>query len=88
MRPDSVGNSIEEKVSAYKTRIGIRMLIFYTATYAGFIAINTLIPALMEKSFGGLNLAILYGFGLIVFAFVLACIYNHFCTAAEKRLRR
>jgi uncharacterized membrane protein (DUF485 family) len=33
---------------------------------------------------GGLNLAIVYGFGLIVVALVLALAYNWACTRHEK----
>lgn len=78
----------KDNASGYKTRIGIWMFIVYTAIYVGFIAINTVKPSLMDLTFGGLNLATLYGIGLIVFALILATIYNHFCTAAEKRLNK
>ena len=37
--------------------------------------------------FGGLNLAVVYGFGLIVFALFLALIYNRACGRMEKRLQ-
>jgi len=78
----------KDNASGYKTRIGIWMFILYTLTYAGFIAINTVKPTLMEVTFGGLNLAMVYGIGLIVFAFVLALIYNSLCTKAEMRLNK
>ena len=78
----------KDNASAYKSRIGIWMFILYTLTYAGFIAINTVKPTLMEVTFGGLNLAMIYGIGLIVFAFVLALIYNSLCTKAELRLNK
>jgi uncharacterized membrane protein (DUF485 family) len=72
----------------YKTRLGIWMFILYTLIYAGFITINTVKPTLMEVSFGGLNLAMIYGLGLIIFAFILALIYNSLCTKAEIRLNK
>ncbi len=72
----------------YKTRLGIGMFIFYTLFYVGFMAINTLKPSLMEMTFGGLNLAIVYGIGLIVFAFVLAIVYNRLCNKAEARFNK
>jgi uncharacterized membrane protein (DUF485 family) len=78
----------KDNASAYKSRIGIWMFILYTLTYAGFIAINTVKPTLMEMTIGGLNLAMIYGIGLIVFAFVLALIYNSLCTKAELRLNK
>lgn len=78
----------KDNASGYKTRLGIYMFIFYTLFYAGFIAINSIQPTLFEMTFGGLNLAVLYGIGLIVFAFILALIYNSLCTKAELRLNK
>jgi uncharacterized membrane protein (DUF485 family) len=78
----------KDNASGYKTRIGIWMFIFYTLIYAGFIAINTVKPTLMEMTFGGLNLAMVYGLGLIIFAFILALVYNSLCTKAEIRLNK
>jgi hypothetical protein len=40
----------------------------------------------MASDIGGSNLAIIYGFGLIVFALMLAFVYNAICTAAEEEL--
>jgi len=34
----------------------------------------------------GLNLAVVYGFFLIIFALILALIYNHMCNVKEKAL--
>ncbi len=36
--------------------------------------------------FLGLNLAIVYGIGLILIAIILGLLYNHQCTKMEKRL--
>ncbi len=72
---------------AYKMRLGAWMFLFYGVIYAGFVAINVLKPVLMETIlFLGLNLAVVYGFGLIVFALVLALVYNHMCSKKEKEL--
>ena len=76
----------KDNAASYKTKLGITMFIVYTLTYFGFVVINAVSPATMEKVFFGQTLAVLYGFFLIIFAFVLAIIYNHFCTAAEARL--
>jgi uncharacterized membrane protein (DUF485 family) len=76
----------KDNAAGYKTRLGITMFIVYTLTYSGFVVINAANPALMEKVYFGQTLAVLYGFFLIIFAFVLAIIYNRFCTAAEARL--
>lgn len=78
----------KDNAAGYKTRLGIGMFIVYTAVYAGFVAINTARPKLMEMEIFGQNLATVYGFGLIVFAFVLAITYNRLCTNAEARLNK
>ena len=70
---------------SYKMRVGMIMFIIYGLIYAGFVAINVLNPVLMEaKVIFGLNLAVVYGFGLIVIALVLALIYNTMCAAKEN----
>ena len=42
----------------------------------------------MEKVIFGQTLAIVYGFGLLAFALVLAVVYNQLCNAAEARLNK
>lgn len=74
----------EDRSSSFKTRIGIWMFLMYAIIYAGFVLINTFYPSLMGSDIGGLNLAIIYGFGLIIFALMLAFVYNSICTAAEE----
>lgn len=68
----------------YKMRVGVWMFLLYAAVYAAFVAVNLLRPLWMEKEIMfGLNLAVVYGFGLIAFALALALIYNHMCGAHE-----
>jgi uncharacterized membrane protein (DUF485 family) len=65
------------------------MFIFYTLIYSGFVAINVLKPELMERTtFAGLNLAVVYGFGLIVGALILAMIYNSLCAKKELEMNQ
>ena len=78
----------DDRSSNFKTRVGVWMFILYAIVYGGFILINTLSPELMASEIGQLNLAIIYGFGLIVFAVMLAFIYNAICTAAEEEFNR
>lgn len=73
----------------FKSKLGIKLFMFYFLIYCGFVAINTVSPKLMEKKvFMGLNLAVTYGFGLIIFAIILGLIYNHICTKAEDRMNK
>jgi len=69
---------------SYKMRIGVRMFLIYGIIYAGFVAINVLKPVLMETIvIFGLNLAVVYGFSLIIIALILALIYNSLCARKE-----
>jgi uncharacterized membrane protein (DUF485 family) len=74
----------------YKTRLGIIMFTVYALIYVGFMAINMISPKTManQTAVFGLNLASLYGFGLIIFALLLALFYNLLCTRKENQLRR
>ncbi|MGD9126357.1 MAG: DUF485 domain-containing protein [Planctomycetia bacterium] len=75
----------EDRAAPYKMRVGVYMFILYAIVYAGFVVINTVKPVLMEKEIMlGLNLAVVYGFGLIIFALILALIYNCLCKAQER----
>jgi uncharacterized membrane protein (DUF485 family) len=74
----------EDLAAPYKMTLGIRMFFLYGAVYAGFVLINVIKPVLMETIVVfGLNLAVVYGFGLILFALVLAFIYNRACVGKE-----
>ncbi len=79
----------EDLATEYKTRLGIRLFIVYALVFAGFVAINTFAPAIMGSIIlFGLNLAIIYGFFLIILAIVLGLVYNSLCTAKEKELNK
>ena len=83
-QPSKTNNS--DYAVGYKSKLGILMFIIYAVIYAGFVAVNVAKPVLMEKHIiFGLNLAVVYGFGLIIFALILAMIYNHLCTSQEKK---
>ena len=61
-------------------RLGLILFTIYLALYLGFVLINALNARLMETIvLAGLNLAIVYGMALIVFALVLALIYGTMC---------
>ena len=77
-----------DPASRYKSRLGVRMFILYCLVYAGFVFTNVLTEGrAMQAMVGlGLNLAVVYGMGLIILALILALIYNALCTAKEKEL--
>ena len=68
------------EISARNARYGLWLFGVYVALYAGFMGLSAFEPQLMSKTpFGGVNLAIMYGFGLIVAALVLALVYMVLC---------
>lgn len=77
----------DDAASAFKTRLGLILFVVYGVIYAGFVIVNTLDPKTMgQVVFAGLNLAVVYGFGLIILAIVMGLIYNVICTRAEDRM--
>jgi uncharacterized membrane protein (DUF485 family) len=74
-----------DDAAAYKRRLGLWMLLIYGIIYVAFIIINVAWPKAMGADVVyGLNLAIIYGFALIVIAFLLALAYNWACTRHER----
>jgi len=77
----------EDKAIGYKTKLGLYLFVIYVLVYIGFIAINVASPQTMEtKIFAGQNLAVVYGFGLIVLAFIMGIIYDYLCSRKEDEL--
>lgn len=71
-------------VVAHNTRIGLILFAVYVVLYAGFMALSAFRPAAMSKPFaGGANLAVVYGFALIVAALVLALLYMRICRKSK-----
>jgi len=72
-----------------KARLGIWLFAFYSLVYCGFVALNILSPQAMKvKVVLGLNLAVVYGFGLILLAVIMGVIYNRLCTKMEDQAPR
>ena len=85
MLHEPAAQSGPDPASDYKQHLGVVMFIIYGIIYAGFTCINVLNPKLMEVTvLFGVNLAIIYGFTLIILALILALIYNHMCTKRER----
>ncbi len=65
-------------------RIGLALFWVYVLLYAGFMGLVLFRPDLLSlRPFGGVNLAIAYGMGLIAGAFLLAVIYMAACRVVE-----
>ena len=66
-------------------RMGIVLFAVYLVLYGGFVLINTFSPETMEATpIAGINVAILYGFGLIIAAFVMALVYGVLCDSNDE----
>lgn len=76
----------KDHAAKIKAKLGLTMFFVYTLIYIGFVVINVRFPKLMSVDIGSLNLAIVYGFGLIVVALIQAVIYNHICTRSEEKM--
>lgn len=77
-----------DPAASLKILLGKWFFLIYSMVYAGFIIVNVLSPSIMGIDVGSLNVAIVYGFGLILFAMLLALAYNHISTLAEELLQR
>jgi len=79
----------EDKSSKKKASLGIKLFFVYFLLYAGFTAIGIFKPTLMGvKVVFGLNLAVVYGFGLIIVAIVMGWIYHMICSGYEDKMNK
>jgi uncharacterized membrane protein (DUF485 family) len=61
-------------------RYGMVLFVAYLVLYGGFVAVNAFNSDVMDTIiWQGVNLAILYGFGLILAAIALAMVYGWLC---------
>jgi len=65
-------------------RLGLTLFFVYLVLYTAFVVTSAFFPDAMElRPFGGINLALLWGFGLIGVAILLAFIYGMFSRVAS-----
>ena len=75
-------NTSPPNARQYNSRLGLILFAIYLVLYLGFVFINAFAADWMEKIvLAGLNLAIVYGFALIVIALLLAGVYGLLCRA-------
>lgn len=73
----------EDKSEGFKAKFGFVMVAVFAIVYAIFILICVISPKTMANSVGSLNVAVAFGFGIIVLAIIQALIYNFFCSRKE-----
>lgn len=77
-------HSSDVPMKSRNSRIGLVLFFLYLLLYGGFVLLNTFWPDTMDATpFAGVNVAIWYGFGLILAAFALALIYGFLCGPTE-----
>jgi uncharacterized membrane protein (DUF485 family) len=70
------GNAREPRTLVPASRLGLALFGLYVLLYGGFITLVLIRPDLVaERPFGGVNLAIACGLGLIVAAVALSVVY-------------
>jgi uncharacterized membrane protein (DUF485 family) len=70
------GDAREPRTAAPASRLGLTLFGVYVLLYGGFMGLVLARPDLLaERLFGGVNLAIACGLGLIVAAVVLSVVY-------------
>ncbi len=78
-----------DHASGKKSKLGVWLFIVYTLIYAAFVAIGVTNYELFKiKVLGEQNLAVVYGFGLIILAILMGIVYNWFCTKYENEMNK
>lgn len=79
----------KDNAIAQKSKLGLKLFFIYGFIYAGFVVIGVMKPELMgSRAFWGLNIAIVYGIGLILLAMIMGFFYNLACTRLENKLNK
>jgi len=73
---DDVHDDHHAPTVARNARVGLWLFAVYVILYGGFVALSAFAPQRMaQPAVAGVNLAVTYGFALIIAAFVLALLY-------------
>ncbi len=86
--PRAPHNAEESHEVRHNARIGLWLFALYTALYAGFIVMSAFARERMAHVYFGVSLSVLYGFFLILAAFVLALVYLKVSRDADEERRQ
>jgi uncharacterized membrane protein (DUF485 family) len=82
---DSPSEDAVAKARRQNMRLGLLLFASYLTLYTGFVLTSAFYPNSMEwRPLGGLNLALLWGFGLIIAAILFAFVYGVFSRVAHS----
>jgi len=75
--PANVTEVESEAVMRRQQRIGISLLLLFSAAYGGFIGLCTFAHSWFSKTeFRGIPLTVLYGVGLVLLSLLIAMLYG------------
>ena len=78
--PETPSSDTPSAERRFNASLGLKLFAVYLLLYLVFVLTNAFAADWMETEvFSGLNLAIVYGFGLILFAILLSMIYGLLC---------
>jgi uncharacterized membrane protein (DUF485 family) len=69
----------DSAIAARNARLGLWLFGLYFVIYSAFVGWNAFAPQVMATDVGGVNLAVVFGMGLIVTALLLALVYCWLC---------
>ncbi|MFO7723541.1 MAG: DUF485 domain-containing protein [Bacteroidales bacterium] len=79
----------KDNAAKRKAKLGVKLFFIYAFIYAGFVFIGVARPEWMGvRVVYGLNLAIVYGFSLIIIAVVMGFLYHLACSRLENELNK
>ncbi len=79
----------KDKASKWKANLGLKLFLLYSLTYIAFVGIAVFSTESMKTPvLAGVNLAIIFGTSLIIFAIILGVVYNHYCTKKEDEMKK
>ena len=66
-------------IQARNARLGLRLFAIYGIIYGLYVVAGAFMPGVMNARLAGVNVAVVWGFGLIVLAFAMAIVYGRLC---------
>jgi uncharacterized membrane protein (DUF485 family) len=66
-------------VQARNAKLGLRLFGVYGVIYAAYVVVGAFLPGIMKARMAGMNIAVIWGFLLIMLAFAMAIVYGRLC---------
>ena len=77
----------EDLASKKKSKLGLKLVSIYGLFYFAFVFIGIFFTDILSiRIFGGLSLAVVYGFSIIILAIVMGFVYSLVCTHMEEQM--